>query len=99
MCARARALESALICADFYNSSKSKYIFTLITCIVITINTEYFQNVYENINLSFFENKKSSDSVLKFLIARLCGFEFWCVHSVAQNSKFNTYCCFFETFK
>ena len=26
--------------------------------------------VYENINLSFFENKKSSDSVLKFLIAR-----------------------------
>ena len=28
-------------------------------------------NVYENINLSFFENKKSSDSVLEFLIARL----------------------------
>ena len=29
------------------------------------------KNVYENINLSFFKNKKSSDSVLKFLIARL----------------------------
>ena len=33
-------------------------------------NTEYLLNVYKNLNLSFFENKKSSDSVLKFL-ARL----------------------------
>ena len=28
-----RSLESALICADFYNSSKSKYILHLNTCI------------------------------------------------------------------
>ena len=28
-----RSLQSALICADFYNSSKSKYIFSLTTCI------------------------------------------------------------------
>ena len=33
-----RSLESALICADFYNSSKSK--FTLIACIVKKKNTE-----------------------------------------------------------
>ena len=38
-------VESALICADFYNRSKSKYILKWKT--------------YENINLSFFENKKS----------------------------------------
>ena len=58
VCARALSLESALICADFYNSSKSKYIFTLITRIVKTKNMKCFQNVYENINLSFSENKK-----------------------------------------
>ena len=28
-----RSLQSALICAHFYNSSKSKYIFSLTTCI------------------------------------------------------------------
>ena len=32
--------------------------------------------VYENINLSFFKNKKSSDSVIDY-----SGLEFWCVHS------------------
>ena len=29
-----RSLDSALICVDFYNSSKSNVYFTLITCIV-----------------------------------------------------------------
>ena len=50
-----RSLESALICADFYNSSKY---FTLITC--VEKSTEYLLNVYENINLSFSRIRKSS---------------------------------------
>ena len=49
-----RSQESALICADFYNSSKSK--FTPIACIV---KKNQKRKTYENINLSFFENKKS----------------------------------------
>ena len=61
-----RSLESALICADFYNSSKSKYSLHFLH----VYRKKYGIIVYENINLSFFENKKSSDSVLKFLIAR-----------------------------
>ena len=66
-----RSLESALILADFYNfSNEIKVYFTLITCKVKKKkDTEYIKNVYENINLSFFEKKKSSDSVLKFSIA------------------------------
>ena len=48
----AEALESALICADFYNSSKSKYILhlSLIACIV----KKNIRKTNENINLSFF---------------------------------------------
>ena len=65
-----RSLQSALIYADFYNSSKSKYIFSLTTCIEKKVWNTY-KNVYENTNLSFFEKTKCSDSVLKFLIARL----------------------------
>ena len=44
-------------------------------------NTEDLYNVYENILFSFFENNESSDSVLKFVLARLV----WCVHSVAHT--------------
>ena len=49
-----RSLESALICVDFYNSSKLKYIYTY--CMH---SKKKLQKTYENINLSFFENKKT----------------------------------------
>ena len=64
-----RSLQSALICADFYNSSKSKYIFSLTTCIEKKVWNTY--KMYMKIQIYLLEKTKCSDSVLKFLIARL----------------------------
>ena len=70
-----RVCAQAIVCYNLphflYIIVRNQVYFTLIPCKVKKKNTEYLQNVYENINSSFFENKKSSDSVLKFLIARL----------------------------
>ena len=47
-----RSLESALICADFCNSSKSIFY-------TYCMYSKKIRKTYENMNLSFFENKKS----------------------------------------
>ena len=56
------------------------------------------RKTYKNKNV--YENKKSSDSVLKFLIARLQWIGMFGAYiQWPKNSKMNAYCCFFETFR
>ena len=52
-----RSLQSALICADFYNSSKSKYIFSLTTCIEKKVWNTY--KMYMKIQIYLFSRKRN----------------------------------------
>ena len=63
--------ESDLICVDFYNTVRNQSIFFTYYMYSKNKVRNTYKKVYENINFTFFENKKSSISVLKFLIARL----------------------------
>ena len=57
-----RSLESVLIASIFIRVRNQSIFYTYY--MYSKKNTEYLKNVYEHLNLSVFENKKRSDSVL-----------------------------------